>query len=181
MLKRNIYWQCIARGRGLAGARQVRAQSFAPSRPSPYRLLQPSAFKVSFAPLLAQGWTLEYIDSGRLQDESEPACEGNMGTEDLQGRHLVRIFNLGHGKEGWKRMMAFTSEVGQVVEEQDHHPTMHISSLANSSNYTLTLSTHTHTPLPPYPLPKGSCIQPGVTTKDVQLAERIEQVYRKFT
>lgn len=76
-----------------------------------------------------------------------------------------------------------------------HHPTIHISSFLDyisrspsllsfqtqtqsQTDYIVELSTHTHTPLPPYPLPaKGNKMRPGVTGKDIKLAQKVEEVY----
>jgi hypothetical protein len=49
--------------------------------------------------------------------------------------------------------------------------------LSLDTGYLLELSTHTHTPLPPVGQPKETGKpRPGVTTKDVRLAEEIEEI-----
>ncbi|OXG83254.1 hypothetical protein C349_03098 [Cryptococcus neoformans var. grubii Br795] len=172
-----------------------------PRRPSPYRLLQPHAFLAEFAPLHVNGWRVDALQSAEKlleADKVEEVLDGSESVEesgDLQGRRLVRVFELGEGKEGWRRLIKFVGHVGQVVEDQDHHPTIHISPLSgyispspsllsfqtqsqSQTGYIVEISTHTHTPLPPYPLPsKGSKMRPGVTGKDIKLAQKVEEVY----
>ncbi|WVR06309.1 hypothetical protein IAU60_003339 [Kwoniella sp. DSM 27419] len=166
-------------------------------RPSPYRLLQPDTFSVDFAPLHAAGWRLDAISPHeRLINPLGSASEGIEPVErsgqqsDLQGRRLVRAFIMGEGKEGWRDTVIFSVMTGELVEQEDHHPTILIcpasdyntSSAAISSlqrpttGYVVEISTHTHTPLPPFPAPTkgGDKMQPGVTGKDLRLAERLE-------
>ncbi|ODN95271.1 hypothetical protein L198_04661 [Cryptococcus wingfieldii CBS 7118] len=177
----------------------VRFLSSAPQarRPSPYRLLQPQAFFAAFAPLHVRGWRLESLKSGtQLSEEGnlDDTIEAQLYKGDLQGRRLVRVFEMGEGKEGWRRVGEFLRMAGTAVEEQDHHPTIHISPLSDyappsptlifpqsQSDYIIELSTHTHTPLPPYPQPTkgGAKMSPGVTSKDVALAERVEGIYEQ--
>ncbi|WVQ72867.1 hypothetical protein IAR50_002428 [Cryptococcus sp. DSM 104548] len=167
----------------------------APRRPSPYRLLQPQAFLAAFAPLHVRGWRLESLESteklleaNRVEEAMKVEADGG----DLQGKRLVRVFELGEGKEGWRRVGEFLRRAGTAVEEQDHHPTIHISPLSDytppspslispqsQTDYIVELSTHTHTPLPPYPQPTkgGKKMRPGVTGKDVALAEKVEEIY----
>nr|XP_031864173.1 uncharacterized protein CI109_000085 [Kwoniella shandongensis]KAA5531245.1 hypothetical protein CI109_000085 [Kwoniella shandongensis] len=170
-----------------------------PRRPSPYRLLQPHAFLADFAPLHVKGWRLDalepqerlvnptgHVDEGLSADKAEGA--------DLQSRRLVRVYEFGDGKEGWRDLLRFVAKTGEVIEEEDHHPSILISPssdykpiLPSSSplsdrTYVVELSTHTHTPLPPYPLTtKGGKMKPGVTGKDVKLAERVEGVFEEVT
>jgi hypothetical protein len=37
----------------------------------------------------------------------------------LQDRRLVRRYDFEQGKAGWRKLMAFTQKVGQVVEKED--------------------------------------------------------------
>jgi hypothetical protein len=37
----------------------------------------------------------------------------------LQDRRLVRRYDFEQGKDGWKKLMAFTQSVGEVVEKED--------------------------------------------------------------
>ncbi|OCF42043.1 hypothetical protein I317_04129 [Kwoniella heveanensis CBS 569] len=188
--------------------RQSDAQPNPPKRPSPYRLLQPHTFIAEFAPLHTEGWRLDAISSQeRMINPLSPISisldEQNSG--DLQDRRLVRAFALGEGKEGWMDTMKLAQRAGQVIEEQDHHPTIVISpasdympsssslfteSQFNNGGYILEISTHTHTPLPPYPTPipkktttdaniEAVKIRPGVTGKDINLARRLEEVWKE--
>lgn len=38
---------------------------------------------------------------------------------DLQDRRLVRMWEFGEGKDGWRGLMRFAQTVGQIVEEED--------------------------------------------------------------
>ncbi|KGB74805.1 hypothetical protein I307_01064 [Cryptococcus deuterogattii 99/473] len=187
--------------RSCYGARHQHQSTPSPARrPSPYRLLQPHAFLAEFAPLHVNGWRVDALeDAEKLleADRVEEVLDGAQAMQkgDLQGRRLVRVFELGEGKEGWRRLIKFVGQVGQVIEDQDHHPTIHISSFSDyisrspsllsfqtqtqsQTDYIVELSTHTHTPLPPYPLPaKGNKMRPGVTGKDIKLAQKVEEVY----
>lgn len=72
-----------------------------------------------------------------------------------------------------------------------HHPVLNISpasdwtpsadlSLSAEAGYVLELSTHTHTPLPPIGTPKDAGrMRPGVTQKDLNLAQKVEEVYKE--
>jgi hypothetical protein len=37
----------------------------------------------------------------------------------LQDRRLVRRYDFEQGKDGWRKLMAFTQSVGEVVEKED--------------------------------------------------------------
>ncbi|WVF69217.1 hypothetical protein IAT40_003993 [Kwoniella sp. CBS 6097] len=181
-----------------------------PKRPSPYRLLQPQTFIAEFAPLHTEGWRLDAISSQeRMINPLSPvsiSVDEHTGG-DLQDRRLVRAFMLGEGKEGWRDTMRLAQRAGEVIEEQDHHPTILISPASDytpsstsltsqkqsqETGYILEISTHTHTPLPPYPMPipkrsstsaggnEGPKIRPGVTGKDINLAKRLEEVWREI-
>jgi hypothetical protein len=63
------------------------------------------------------------------------------------------------------------------------------------SGYVVQVETHTHTPTAPMPprkgddsahaykvaYPSGGQMRPGVTTKDLRLAEAVEEVHRELT
>ncbi|WVQ83008.1 hypothetical protein IAT38_005146 [Cryptococcus sp. DSM 104549] len=168
----------------------------APKRPSPYRLVQPHAFLSAFAPLHVSGWRLDLLEPQERLINPQGVVDEALGGDggDLQGRRLVRAFEMGEGKEGWNRVLEFVERVGRVIEEQDHHPTLLISPSSDyrpsapsltptpqpsPHGYVVELSTHTHTPLPPYPEPTkgGTKMRPGVTGKDLKLAEKTEEVY----
>ncbi|KAK6908152.1 hypothetical protein L486_07529 [Kwoniella mangroviensis CBS 10435] len=167
-----------------------------PKRPSPYRLLQSHTFLSQFAPLHISGWRLDSIaQQDRLINPLSAVDEAlDLEGGDLQDRRLVRAFMMGEGKVGWKDAMIFVQRAGQIIEEEDHHPTTLITpssdyipsstSLQNTgkedNGYVIEISTHTHTPLPPYPLPTKNPahkMRPGVTSKDIRLAERLEEVW----
>ncbi|WWC62596.1 uncharacterized protein I303_105193 [Kwoniella dejecticola CBS 10117] len=212
-----------------------------PKRPSPYRLLQPHAFLSDFAPLHISGWRLDtlpssswnqdrYKDQGQGKEEDDSpgvdVYENSGGVEegggaggragDLQDRRLVRAFQMGEGKEGWRDTIGFVRKVGEIVEEEDHHPTISISPSSDYSpssstldmirqaeesrgqGYIVEISTHTHTPLPPYPTPTptptaptgtkdktgkshsdSTKIRPGITRKDIKLAEWLESAWKE--
>ncbi|WVQ96719.1 hypothetical protein IAU59_003826 [Kwoniella sp. CBS 9459] len=207
--RRNI---CTSKSRH---ADAQRPNSSPPKRPSPYRLLQPHTFIAEFAPLHTEGWRLDAISSQErminpLSPISISPSPDEQSSGDLQGRRLVRAFVLGEGKEGWRDTMRLAQRAGDVIEEQDHHPTILISpasdyipsatslsangqAFAQERGYILEISTHTHTPFPPYPtpLPKKTPssskdgsellpkIRPGVTGKDINLAKRLEEVWRE--
>ncbi|WVQ65741.1 uncharacterized protein L199_003919 [Kwoniella botswanensis] len=167
-----------------------------PKRPSPYRLLQPHKFLSQFAPLHISGWRLDSIAQQERLINPLLAVDEALDVEggDLQDRRLVRVFTMGDGKEGWKDAMSFVQKAGEIIEEEDHHPTILITpssdyipsstSLQNTgkenNGYIIEISTHTHTPLPPYPLPTKNPahkMRPGVTGKDIRLAERLEEAW----
>ena len=37
----------------------------------------------------------------------------------LQDRRLVRRYDFEQGKDGWRKLMAFTHTLGEVVEKED--------------------------------------------------------------
>jgi len=111
---------------------------------------------------------------------------------DLQDRRLMRLYGFPSGKDGWRGVLEFVVKAGRVVEEEDHHPTLIISpardytasalSPPEEAGYVVEFSTHTHTPLPPLQstLPKDAkSMRPGVTGKDLKLAEKVEKVFRE--
>ncbi|WVW84712.1 hypothetical protein I302_106747 [Kwoniella bestiolae CBS 10118] len=169
-----------------------------PKRPSPYRLIQPHTFLSQFAPLHISGWRLDSLSQQErlvnpLSSVDEALdVEGEGG--DLQNRRLVRAFVMGEGREGWRDVMRFTQRAGEVIEQEDHHPTVLITPLSDyipsttslqtsakeNNSYIIEISTHTHTPLPPYPTPTKNQthkMRPGVTGKDIRLAERLEHAW----
>ncbi|WWC96142.1 hypothetical protein V866_003009 [Kwoniella sp. B9012] len=167
-----------------------------PKRPSPYRLLQPHMFLSQFAPLHISGWRLDSIAQQERLINPLSAVDEALDVEggDLQDRRLVRAFMMGEGKVGWKDAMKYVQKAGEIIEEEDHHPTILITpssdyipsftSLQNTgkenNGYLIEISTHTHTPLPPYPLPTKNPahkMRPGVTGKDIRLAERLEEAW----
>jgi hypothetical protein len=99
-----------------------------PRRPSPYRLLPPHTFLAHFAPLHVVGWRLDLLpsivqmsdgNSGNNGDGAELRREVQEGMADLQDRRLVRMWEFGEGKDGWRGLMRFAQTVGQIVEEED--------------------------------------------------------------
>lgn len=120
---RHLYRPGVA-GQSCYGARYQSTPS-PPRRPSPYRLLQPHAFLAEFAPLHVNGWRVDALQSAEKLLEADKVEEVLDGAEtveksgDLQGRRLVRVFELGEGKEGWRKLIKFVGHVGQVVEDQD--------------------------------------------------------------
>jgi hypothetical protein len=84
-----------------------------PKRPSPYRLLTPTTFLSSFAPLHVQGWRLQTLDGAGDQSEISES------RSDLQDRRLVRVYEFSSGKEGWRSLMRFSQRVMETVERQD--------------------------------------------------------------
>jgi hypothetical protein len=38
---------------------------------------------------------------------------------ELQDRRLVRRYDFEQGKEGWRRLMAFSQKAGEVIEAED--------------------------------------------------------------
>ncbi|KAK1925696.1 hypothetical protein DB88DRAFT_509352 [Papiliotrema laurentii] len=157
-----------------------------PKRPSPYRLVTPTSFLSSFAPLHVSGWRLASLPGKTSATDSISESTG-----DLQDRRLVRVYEFASGKEGWRALMGFSSRIMQEIESQDHHPVLNISpasawtpsadlSLSAEAGYVLELSTHTHTPLPPIGTPKDAGrMRPGVTQKDLNLAQKVEEVYKE--
>ena len=96
--------------------RQVSSNT-TPKRPSPYRLIPLPAFLADFAPLHVKGWRLELLPGLR----PNPAPQGD-GTAQLQDRRLVRRYDFEQGQDGWRKLMAFTQNVGEVVEKEDVSP-----------------------------------------------------------
>ena len=85
----------------------------------------------------------------------------------------------------------FPSSSNSDKADREHHPVITILPasdhipidelpLSAETGYILHLSTHTHTPLPPIGTPKDAGkMRPGVTQKDLNLAERLEAVYNE--
>lgn len=113
----------------------------------------------------------------------------------------------GRGDEGDRMLKLAMSSQLESYPYTQHHPTIVICPVSDhtptslslsvpddpTSGYILELSTHTHTPLPPIrtqsqPQPLGSAsnggattkMRPGVTGKDLKLAERIEEVFQEL-
>jgi hypothetical protein len=85
-----------------------------PKRPSPYRLIPLPTFLADFAPLHVKGWRLELLPGTRPNQSPE-----DDGMAQLQDRRLVRRYDFEQGKDGWRKLMAFTQSVGEVVEKED--------------------------------------------------------------
>jgi hypothetical protein len=58
-------------------------------------------------------------NSGNNGDGAELRREVQEGMADLQDRRLVRMWEFGEGKDGWRGLMRFAQTVGQIVEEED--------------------------------------------------------------
>jgi len=57
--------------------------------------------------------------------------------------------------------------------------------VSDTTGYVVAVSTHTHTPLPPIKYPKTAdgiqdVMRPGVTGKDLRLADALEEVYQSM-
>jgi hypothetical protein len=50
------------------------------------------------------------------------------GMGDLQDRRLVRVWEFGEGKEGWRDILEFVRKAGQIIEEEDVSTSMTFSS-----------------------------------------------------
>jgi hypothetical protein len=92
------------------------SSSSIPKRPSPYRLIPISTFLADFAPLHVEGWRLEIL-ADIPPAQAEKSKEGGM--VELQDRRLVRRYDFEQGKEGWRRLMAFSQKAGEVIEAED--------------------------------------------------------------
>lgn len=90
-------------------------------RPSPYRLIPISTFLADFAPLHVKGWRLESLPDLPLGSIERPT-EGGM--VELQDRRLVRRYDFEQGKDGWRRLIAFTQRAGEIVEAKDVSATL---------------------------------------------------------
>jgi hypothetical protein len=90
------------------------SSSTTPKRPSPYRLIPLPTFLADFAPLHVKGWRLELLPG--LRPKQAPQDDG---MAQLQDRRLVRRYDFEQGKDGWRKLMAFTQSVGEVVEKED--------------------------------------------------------------
>jgi len=88
--------------------------SSTPKRPSPYRLIPLPAFLADFAPLHVKGWRLELLPGTRPNRAPQ-----DDGMAQLQDRRLVRRYDFEQGKDGWRKLMAFTHTLGEVVEKED--------------------------------------------------------------
>ena len=178
---------------------RFQTQTPSPKKPSPYRLLSPQSFVADFAPLHVHGWRLDHLSAPRLPEQRPhpPA--------DLQDRRLVRSYRFEATKDGWRDLMRLATNIGEHAEAEDvskydrmmphsprlttrHHPSILISPAqdysptspdleAGGAGYVLEVATHTHTPLPPGGMTKGPKMRPGVTTKDIRLASKIEESY----
>ncbi|ORY31358.1 hypothetical protein BCR39DRAFT_453448, partial [Naematelia encephala] len=159
-----------------------------PKRPSPYRLLQPHTFLASFAPLHVQGWRLDMITT------STQEFEDHSRGVDLQDRRLVRIYDFPPEREGWVGLSRFFTKISDIIQEENHHPGIIISPSTDynpsstaletpsrsQKTYILEITTYTHTPMPPKLGTENNeqgIIRPGVTGKDIRLAERFEEVF----
>jgi len=98
------------------GIRQVSSNT-TPKRPSPYRLIPLPTFLADFAPLHVKGWRLELLPD--LRPSPTPQDDG---MAQLQDRRLVRRYDFEQGKDGWRKLMAFTQNAGEVVEKEDVSP-----------------------------------------------------------
>jgi hypothetical protein len=96
---------------------RLSSSSTTAKRPSPYRLIPLPTFLADFAPLHVKGWRLELLP--RLPPNQIPQDEG---MAQLQDRRLVRRYDFEQGKDGWRKLMAFTHTLGGVVEKEDVSP-----------------------------------------------------------
>jgi len=90
------------------------SSSTTPKRPSPYRLIPLPTFLADFAPLHVKGWRLELLPGVRPNQTPQ-----DDGMAQLQDRRLVRRYDFEQGKDGWRKLMAFTHTLGEVVEKED--------------------------------------------------------------
>ncbi|KLT45551.1 hypothetical protein CC85DRAFT_240566 [Cutaneotrichosporon oleaginosum] len=159
-------------------------------RPSPYRLPTLPAFLASFAPLHAAGWRLDVLsasDTSGARATSHSAAEDMISGADLQGRRLVRAYSFPRDRDGWRALMTLMGCIGEAVEELDHHPLLlaapasdlppDVVALTTGEGYVLHIATHTHTPMPPLGVQMEGKPAPGVTGKDIALAERVERAF----
>jgi hypothetical protein len=117
---------------------------------------------------------------------------------DLQGRCLTRAYAFPASREGWRALIGLFARVSEAVEVEDvsgldtvdtdnkHHPSLTVAPFADlpsamreiveteEAGYVLHVSMHTHTPMPPLGAEFEGKPAPGVTHKDLKLAERIE-------
>jgi hypothetical protein len=93
---------------------RLSSSSATPKRPSPYRLIPLPTFLADFAPLHVKGWRLELLPGVRPKQTPQ-----DDGMAQLQDRRLVRRYDFEQGKDGWRKLMAFTQSVGEVVEKED--------------------------------------------------------------
>ena len=110
----SIYATTAHTGRRTSLLHRQSSSTATPKRPSPYRLIPLPTFLADFAPLHVKGWRLELLPGIR----STPTTEVE-GMAQLQDRRLVRRYDFEQGKEGWRRLMAFTHSLGEAVEKED--------------------------------------------------------------
>ncbi|KAL1412894.1 hypothetical protein Q8F55_000643 [Vanrija albida] len=184
------------------------SSSTKPKRPSPYRLPHLPAFLGAFAPLHAAGWRLGRLAAPGVLGTggtTHGAAGDMLSGADLQGRVLVRAYGFPASRDGWRSLTALAGDIAKAVEAEDHHPCITIAPLADLGpekrehvveeeggippGYVLHLATHTHTPLPPLTLDSAGHPaitfdgkpRPGVTGKDLNLADRIEKLWQART
>lgn len=118
----------------------------------------------------------------------------------------MRIFEFDQAS-GWKKSKTIFDQVHELSIKQSvslllfaerpssfqHHPTISITpsadytpppesehQLADDTAYVVEISMNTHTPYAPVGQPKNAGkMRPGVTMKDVTLANAVEEVYRE--
>ncbi|BEJ14963.1 hypothetical protein CspHIS471_0407300 [Cutaneotrichosporon sp. HIS471] len=156
-------------------------------RPSPYRLPTLPAFLAAFAPLHAAGWRLDVLQTSGPGATTHSAAEDMISGADLQGRRLVRAYAFPSDRDGWRALMTLMARIGEAVEELDHHPVLlaapasdlppDVAELAPNAGYVLYIATHTHTPMPPMGVQMEGKPSPGVTGKDLALAEWVERAF----
>lgn len=169
---------------GAAGARSPPKK-----KPSPYRIPKLDAFQESFGPLAAAGWRLSPASSSA----AGPAeAAGVSDPLQLEAKRLVQSYHFAGGE--YPRLLDMLAQVGQLVQEQDvsqtcgmadaqHHPTIVSGPSCDvadrSEGYTLRVSMLTHTPMPPLGTKMERKLAPGVTGKDLKLAQAIEGLWQQ--
>jgi hypothetical protein len=104
----------ISIGRPQSFLTRLSSSSTTPKRPSPYRLIPLPTFLADFAPLHVKGWRLELLPGVRPNQTPQ-----DDGMAQLQDRRLVRRYDFEQGKDGWRKLLAFTQSAGEVVEKED--------------------------------------------------------------
>ncbi|ORX40121.1 hypothetical protein BD324DRAFT_616407 [Kockovaella imperatae] len=174
-----------------------------PLKRNPYRLVPLKTFLVSFAPLHVSGWRLVNLSSSTststststntISQQSSPNDHSGIvekGVGTLEGKKLVRIFGL--GRETYGKAVDISANVIQAAIAEQHHPSMTLCPLIDYANtyavdlpsdteHVLEITTYTHTPLPESRADDNATggrrkPQPGVTGKDLRLAEEIERL-----
>ncbi|TXT13538.1 hypothetical protein VHUM_00905 [Vanrija humicola] len=167
-----------------------------PKRPSPYRLPHLPAFLSAFAPLHASGWRLDRLPGDGTTGGSNTGRSSMLSGADLQGRVLVRAFAFPRSRAGWAELSTLSGRIARAVEAHDVAPLADLPPAMRDHldthetepepGYVIHVATHTHTPLPPLPLDSDGGApaiefegkpRPGVTGKDLRLADAIEKLW----